>query len=48
MCDNQQVTLALMASSFLAFGVSRAICSRPLYGALSERFLGAVERVNKV
>ncbi len=28
MCDNQQVTLALLASSFLAFGVSKMICLR--------------------
>lgn len=42
MCDNQQVTLALLASSFLAFGVSRMICKQPLYGALAERFLKTV------
>ncbi|WP_086644591.1 chloride channel protein [Acetobacter sp. DsW_063] len=42
MCDNQQVTLALLASSFLAFGVSRMICKQPLYGALAERFLRSV------
>ncbi|GBR08444.1 chloride channel protein [Acetobacter oeni] len=42
MCDNQQVTLALLASSFLAFGVSRMICKQPLYGALAERFLRTV------
>lgn len=39
MCDNQQVTLALLASAFLAFGVSRAICSHALYGALAVKFL---------
>jgi H+/Cl- antiporter ClcA len=39
MCDNQQITLALMASAFLAFGVSRALCSHALYGALAVRFL---------
>lgn len=44
MCDNQQVTLALMATSFLAFGVSRSLCNRPLYSALAERFMEAVER----
>lgn len=43
MCDNQQVTLALLASSFLAFGVSRMICKQPLYGALAERFLRTVD-----
>ncbi len=44
MCDNQQVTLALLATSFLAFGVSRMVCPRPLYGALADRFLEAVDR----
>lgn len=39
MCDNQQVTLALLASAFLAFGVSRALCSHALYGALAVKFL---------
>ncbi|MFT8835575.1 MAG: chloride channel protein, partial [Acetobacter sp.] len=39
MCDNQQITLALMASAFLAFGISRALCSHALYGALAVRFL---------
>ncbi|RUT26140.1 chloride channel protein [Asaia sp. W19] len=41
MCDNQQVTLALMATSFLAFGVSRMICKQALYGALADRFMEA-------
>ncbi|WP_025814308.1 chloride channel protein, partial [Komagataeibacter kakiaceti] len=39
MCDNQQVTLALLATSFLAYGVSRMICSQALYSALAEAFL---------
>lgn len=43
MCDNQQVTLALLASSFLAFGVSKMICKQPLYGALAERFLRNID-----
>lgn len=46
MCDNQQVTLALLASAFLAFGVSRTICKQPLYGALAERFLRTVSSSN--
>ncbi|WP_428376366.1 chloride channel protein [Lichenicoccus sp.] len=29
MTDNQQVTVALLATSFLAFGISRLICRRP-------------------
>lgn len=39
MSDNQQVTLAFMATSFLVFGVSRVICKKSLYGALAERFM---------
>lgn len=43
MTDNQDMTIPLMATSFLAFGVSRLVCRRPLYGALARRFLRAVE-----
>jgi H+/Cl- antiporter ClcA len=43
MTDNQDMTIPLMASSFLAYGVSRLVCRRALYGALAERFLRAVE-----
>ncbi|WP_051625757.1 chloride channel protein [Kozakia baliensis] len=46
MCDNQQVTLALMATSFLAFGVSRMICSHALYGALADRFMEATQKTS--
>ncbi|QDH18023.1 chloride channel protein [Swingsia samuiensis] len=42
--DNQQVTLALLATSFLAFGVSKMICPRPLYGALADRFMENLDR----
>ena len=38
MVDNQRVTLGLMASAFLAYGVSRIVCPRALYAALAERF----------
>ncbi|GBQ14044.1 chloride channel protein [Swaminathania salitolerans] len=44
MCDNQQVTLALMATSFLAFGVSRMICKHALYGALADSFMEAAHK----
>ena len=47
MCDNQQVTLALLATSFLAFGVSRMVCPRPLYTALADRFMEANERASR-
>lgn len=43
MTANQQVTVALMATSFLGFAVSRLVCPRALYGALAERFLFSVE-----
>ncbi|MDG6094626.1 chloride channel protein [Acetobacter sp. AN02] len=43
MCDNQQITLALLASAFLAFWISRMICRQPLYGGLAERFLHSVD-----
>jgi len=43
MTENQRMTIPLMATAMLAFGVSRLICRRPLYGALARRFLAAVE-----
>ena len=43
-CDNQQVTLALMATAFLAFGVSRLVCPQPLYTALADRFLETMDK----
>ena len=44
MTDNQRMTIALLTTSLLAFGVSRLICPRPIYGALARRFQHAVER----
>lgn len=44
MCDNQQVTLALLATSFLAFGVSKMICPHSLYSSLADRFMEANDR----
>ncbi len=44
MTDNQRMTIPLLATAMLAFGVSRLICPRPLYGALARRFLLAMER----
>jgi H+/Cl- antiporter ClcA len=44
MTDNQRMTIPLLAAAMLAFGVSRLICPRPLYGALARRFQSAVER----
>jgi H+/Cl- antiporter ClcA len=41
MTDNQRLTIPLLATSFLAFGVSRLVCRRPIYAALARRFLAA-------
>ncbi len=43
MTDNQGLTLPLMATAFIAYGVSRLISPRALYGALAQRFLQANE-----
>ena len=43
MTENQRMTIPLMATAMLAFGVSRLICHRPLYGALARRFLRAID-----
>ena len=39
MTDDQRVTVPLMATAALAFGVSRLVCRRPLYATLAKRFL---------
>ena len=39
MTDDQRVTVPLMATALLAFGVSRLVCRRPLYATLAKRFL---------
>ena len=44
MTSNHGMMIPLMATAMLAFGVSRLICRRPLYGALARRFLAAQER----
>ena len=43
MTDNQQMTIPLMATAVIGFAVSRLICARPIYEALSDRFLAAME-----
>jgi H+/Cl- antiporter ClcA len=45
MTDNQGLTIPLMATAFLAFGMSRLVCRRPIYSALARRFLEAQHRV---
>ena len=44
MTDNQNMTIPLMATSMLAYGISRLVCRRALYGALARRFLIAFYR----
>lgn len=39
MTDDQRVTVPLMATAMLAYGVSRLVCRRPLYATLARRFL---------
>ncbi len=38
MTDNQSLTIPLLATSMLAFGISRLVCRRPLYSTLARRF----------
>jgi len=40
MTANQNMLLALMATSFIAYGTSLQVCPRPLYRTLAEAFLG--------
>lgn len=40
MTDNHNMVLPLMAAALIATTVSRAVCPRPLYRTLAERFLG--------
>jgi H+/Cl- antiporter ClcA len=44
MTDNQRVTVPLMATALLAFGVARLVCRRPIYSALAQTFLVAQVR----
>jgi len=44
MTDNQRMKIPLLATALLAFGISRLVCRRPLYGALARRFLLAMSR----
>jgi H+/Cl- antiporter ClcA len=39
MTNNQNMTIPLMTTSMLAFGISRLVCRRALYGALARRYL---------
>jgi len=39
MTDNQSMLLPLMATSFIAFGISSLICKEPVYRALAEAYV---------
>lgn len=43
MVDNQDIVLALMATSLLATGASKLVCKRPIYVALAENFMAALK-----
>jgi H+/Cl- antiporter ClcA len=43
MTDSQDMKIPLMAASFLAFGVSRLVCKRALYGVLARRLVETLE-----
>ena len=44
MTANQQMTIPIMATSMLAFAISRLVCRRPLYGTLARRFMIEMDR----
>jgi H+/Cl- antiporter ClcA len=46
MTDNQDLVLALMATSLIASGASKLICKKPIYFALAENFM-AVHHMTK-
>jgi len=43
MTDNQTMLLPIMATAFLGYAVSRAVCPQPIYRALAASFLAATE-----
>lgn len=47
MTDDQRLTIPLLATSFLALGVSKLVCRRALYGALAKRFLAAQQSTRR-
>ena len=44
MTDNQSLTLPLMATALIAFGVSRVVCPSPIYRTMAQSFLERVVR----
>jgi H+/Cl- antiporter ClcA len=46
MTNNQSMLIPVTATALLAYVVSRMICPQPVYGALAEKFLAAIEPAN--
>lgn len=44
MTNDQAMTIPLLATAFLAFGVSKMVCGRPFYTGLARNFLTALHR----
>ena len=47
MTDNQDLVLALMATSLIASGASKLVCKKPIYYALAENFMVARKLAQK-
>ena len=47
MTDNQDLVLALMATSLIASGASKLVCKKPIYFALAENFMAALQLAKK-
>lgn len=44
MTNDQEMTIPLLATAFLAFGISKLVCGRPFYSGLARNFLAALHR----
>ena len=44
MTNNQEMLLALITTSFIAYGVSHLVCPQPIYHSLAQAFLGSERR----
>ena len=44
MTDNQDLVLAMMATSLLASGTSKLICNKSIYVALAENFMASIKQ----
>jgi H+/Cl- antiporter ClcA len=47
MTDNQDLVLALMATSLIASGASKLVCKKPIYYALAENFMATRKLTHK-